>query len=80
VPSIFLRAVGKVVRPAIKESVRLEGICRSEIESDVIRARRSGIRGRGKGKAWSGSIGLNWGGALEFLGWDQEFDMAGCGI
>jgi len=39
-----------------------------------------GERGRGKGKAWSGSIGLNWGGALEFVGWDQEFDMAGCGI
>ena len=75
------------MRPAIAESVRLEEIWRSEIADDVTRDRRSEIRlrgngegGRGKGKAWSGSIGLNWGGALEFLGWDQEFDMAGCGI
>ena len=52
-PSIFLPVVRRVVQRAITESIRLEAICRSEIASDVIRARRSGIRGKGKGEGKS---------------------------
>jgi hypothetical protein len=58
VPSIFLPVVRKVVRPAITESVRLEAICRLEIASDVIRARLSEIRGRGKGEGVREKLGV----------------------